>query len=451
MKKFVLGGFLAIGIVLLVLAACTPKTEGTGAAQSGESVSAGLSTVYGSGPIRLILAFGELEPDPRKNYWLRVAMEYANTHPNVSIEVQASTIPEFQKKLDMMAASNTLPDIVANTWPQIRPYVRAGLVSDITDRVKGDPEWLGYFNPHALDLVTEDGRIWGTTVNSELQGWFYNKALFDKYNLKIPETWEEFKNAVVVFRQNGVLPIAHGATDTWSIWGYWGFFYRNGLEEFGAKVNRGEEKWNNPQARKIYGYIKELAELGAYPENVATQSYTRALEIFKAGNAAMICTGSWVLGMGGFLDPEQTPISNDIVFNWGPEFPGSPYNQKVGIKITSWGHFISKNLEKNKDAYEAALDFLKWRNGPEFTRILVEEHLVLPATKYSGDISKLPPLFQTMLKFAGDDYTPKAEIDMVIDTPGFVDPWWTAITAMITNVWTPEEAAQSVDDWLATR
>jgi raffinose/stachyose/melibiose transport system substrate-binding protein len=449
MKKFVPCGFLIMGIVLLVLAACAPKTEGSGTVQSGESVPEGLSTVYGSGPVRLIFTSQDLELDPLKSHYRRVVTEYVKTNPNVSIEVQTSGIEEFQKKKDMMAVTNAMPDIVTDTWSGIRPYVRAGLISDVTDRVKGDPEWLGYFNPHALDTVTENGRIWGTTHNSEVQGWFYNKALFDKYNLKIPETWEEFKNAVVVFRQNGVVPISHGAVDKWSIWGYGIFFQRNGAGEFGPKVNRGEEKWNNPQAAKVYGYIKELAELGAYPENVATQGYTRALEIFKAGGAAMIGTGTWALGE--LMDPEKTPIANDIVFNWGPEFPDSPYDQKVALKITSWGHFISKDLEKNKEAYEAALNFLKWKSGPEFTRILVEEHGILSPSKYSGDISKLPPLFQNILKFAEDEYSPVTDPSDFIETTGFADPWWTAVTAMITNTWTPQEAAQSVDDWLAAQ
>jgi raffinose/stachyose/melibiose transport system substrate-binding protein len=442
-------------MVVLFLAAASAFARGGGQQSGGASTAAnaqeGMSSIVGTGPIKLVYFQHTMDFDPATNIQVRWAREFVKTNPNISIEFQGSAdLDEAMKKLTLMTATNTLPDMFFYTWNSARDYPAQGVVSDLTDRIKNDREWMGYFNPYALDNFTFNGRIYAAPVLTEAQGWFYNKAIFDKYNLKIPTTWDEFKNAIVVLKRNGVQPIAHGARDIWALWGYYAFFWRNGVADIipGFNAKQAGVKWNSPNIVQVYAYIKELADLGAYPANVSTLNNTQAIEMFRAGNAAMFTTGTWEIN--GFLDPQKTPITNDIVFNWGPEFPNSKYDQKIGLKMVNWGTWVSKNLEKRPDAYEAALKFLKYCAGPEAARILVEDMNGFPATQHPAN-TRTAPLLKVMLDALGDNYAPRIEVSGAIPDPAFVEPFWNSITGVITGSYTPAQAAQSVDDWNAVR
>ena len=49
---------------------------------------------------------------------------------------------------------------------------------------------------------------------------YYNKAMFEEADLEAPETYEELKNVVKVFKEDGIQPIALGNKDAWtgSLW-----------------------------------------------------------------------------------------------------------------------------------------------------------------------------------------------------------------------------------------
>jgi hypothetical protein len=72
--------------------------------------------------------------------------------------------------------------------------------------------------PRALGEFTFDGKTYsaglGVSITSML---FYNKALFQKYGVKVPTTYDELKAAVKVFAAKGIIPIAHGDKAKWPI------------------------------------------------------------------------------------------------------------------------------------------------------------------------------------------------------------------------------------------
>jgi hypothetical protein len=80
----------------------------------------------------------------------------------------------------------------------------------------------------------------------------------------------------------------------------------------------------------------------------------------------------------------------------------------------------------------------------------VEEANGIPASKYSGDGSKLSPLQKTMLGMLGDTYLPRLQLAVMHDST-FQEPFWNSVTGVISGTITPEEAIRNMDNWSATR
>ena len=74
-----------------------------------------------------------------------------------------------------------------------------------------------------------------------------------------------------------------------------------------------------------------------------------------------------------------------------------------------------------------------------------EELTAMTACKYNGDISKLSGLFNSVVEKSSDDYPGYGEMASYID-PTFESVYWNAVSAVITQTATPEEAAKQLDD-----
>jgi len=372
--------------------------------------------------------------------------EFLNQNPNVEarFEFQGAEHDEARRRLKLMAATNELPHMFWESYGEVIEMAEMGLLANLNTIFDNDAEFYNFFYQGAFDMLTYDGIIHAFPDKQDAMGFWFNTQLFDQFGLDIPVTEDEFLHAISVFRDNDILPIAHGGVDMWAVWGYNLFFHRYGYMEHHQAFLDKEWTFTDGGMIRAYERIKEWADAGAFPENVTTMSHSEASSLFQAGNAAMHTSGSWMLN--AFSDPEETPISDYIAFNWGPEFDDSPYNQKAGLKEFSTGTFISQNLADDPDAFEVAIAFNRWRFSPEGTEFFVEEWSGLSASKYHGDGSRIPRLSTMMLDMLGDEYLPYYQLAVIHDST-FQEPFWNSVTAVISGVITPEEAARQVDNW----
>lgn len=65
-----------------------------------------------------------------------------------------------------------------------------------------------------------DGKTYALPLEFNIAPIYYNKAIFKKYNLEVPQTYEQFKAVSKTLSDNGVAPIALGNKDRWtgSLW-----------------------------------------------------------------------------------------------------------------------------------------------------------------------------------------------------------------------------------------
>ncbi|HEX9373856.1 MAG TPA: extracellular solute-binding protein, partial [Roseiflexaceae bacterium] len=130
-------------------------------------------------------------------------------NPNVDVEVVPLQNDPYKTKIKVaMGAGN--PPCIFPTWGggPLNEYVKANQVIDLTPYMTKD-NYKSRFVDAAFTPITFDGKIWGVPVeNSSLAVIFYNKAIFQKYNLTPPKTYDDLMKVVQTLKDNGVAPFA---------------------------------------------------------------------------------------------------------------------------------------------------------------------------------------------------------------------------------------------------
>ena len=107
---------------------------------------------------------------------------YTAQHPDVVIEVQATSWSEYWTKLEASAESNTMPDIFWMHTNQLLYYADFGMLADVTDLY--DDVEPDYYEKHFSEISRNnasgsDGRLYGVPKDKDNGLLVYNKEMFD--------------------------------------------------------------------------------------------------------------------------------------------------------------------------------------------------------------------------------------------------------------------------------
>ncbi len=112
---------------------------------------------------------------------------------------------------------------------------------------------------------TVDGKLLGIPQEVVAYGLFVNKDMFDQYNLKLPETPEDFLECCKVFQENGIeTPV--GANRWWLetfvfAQAYADLYNSGNLEEEIAALNSGEKKYSD-YMRPGFEFLQKMMDNG---------------------------------------------------------------------------------------------------------------------------------------------------------------------------------------------
>lgn len=123
--------------------------------------------------------------------------KFQKVNPNITVTLQnQSSYPDLQQKItattaspkDLPTMTQAYPDWLLNAIDEnlvldLKPYIEHETLKfdNYDDIVKGFRE-----------ASTLDGKIYGIPFNKSTEVLWYNKTLFDKLNLTVPKTYEEF-------------------------------------------------------------------------------------------------------------------------------------------------------------------------------------------------------------------------------------------------------------------
>ena len=358
------------------------------------------------------------------------------------VEFVAADTEAHSKNMKLAAQDGSLPEIVHLDSAEAPEYNEAGYLLDMSDFLKENKDI-----DDALDGMEDafnDGKVqYGLPYQSNVQGFFYNKDLFDKAGIAYPTddtTYDEFLDMIAKLKDSGVTPIAIGSKNSgYSMWEFNEFFSRYGWGDNEKSYTGDKAKYSNDDMNACFEKIKGLADAGAFPENMATIEYFDAKQLFNEGKAAMFGTGQWDCA------EFDKNIGEHIGFWWGPKFEDSSYEQNIAMKVPAAPLVVSSAIKDNDKAKEAVYAFLKYYYGEEAAKISYEGS-IFPATNYDGiAATDSQYAMNAMITALGNGWkTPKAAPDQTV-TPAVQEAMYDAIFGVMQGTYSPKDALKNMD------
>ena len=208
-----------------------------------------------------------------------------------------NTVQDSSSTSDEAWKTSVLKDFAAGNEPDILFFFAAGadsapLLSRVVPLEDINREYPGMNLPETEALREADGKVYAVPVRGYWEGLYVHTDLFEKYGAPLPEDWNSLLEAVRIFRENGIVPIAISLSDIPHYLAEMALLACASKEEQQARPKSFAEvpaSWLEAMA-----VIRELAEAGAFADN-AGSTYERATtELFLNKQAAMQMDGSWL-------------------------------------------------------------------------------------------------------------------------------------------------------------
>ncbi|NEX79167.1 extracellular solute-binding protein [Bacillus thermocopriae] len=372
--------------------------------------------------------------------------EYEKEHKDIDIQTEILNPDQYREKLKVLASSNELPDI-GMTWSDgfIKPYVEGNMLAPLDDIVEKDPDLKDSFIPGVKESYAVDGKTYGLPLELNISYVFYNKEIFEKYNLEVPKTFKEYKNVVKILTDNGVIPATVGAKDGWPA-SFW-FMYladRIGGSTILTDVIKGKAKFDDPTILKAAEEVQNLVDMGGFVKGASALSNDEAKGYFMNEQAAMFLTATWELPNYTTSPDVPQEFKDKIGYFKFPIYEGGK-----GTDINSYvggpgvGLFVAKDSKVQKEAKDF-VGYLIKRWGEKS----VIDAGVIPATKVDTSSMDLSPMYIEILK----DLSEASNVTTYFDTqasPAVAELHHDLVTALFGKQVNPKEFVKQHVDELA--
>ena len=248
---------------------------------------AGTGSAEGGVTLRTISCFAGLDGSAEE--YVAILQRYESETGNTVIDNSSTTDEAWKTAI--------LKDFAAGNEPDILFFFAAGADSaPILSRVVSLEEINNAYPDMNLpenDILREpDGKVYAVPVRGYWEGLYVHTDLFEEYNAPLPKDWASLLEAIRIFRENGIVPIAVSLSDIPHYLAEMSVLACATREEQQARPKTFEEvpaSW-----LEAMNVIRELAEAGAFADNAGSTYESVSTDLFLNKKAAMQMDGSWL-------------------------------------------------------------------------------------------------------------------------------------------------------------
>lgn len=289
---------------------------------------------------------------------------------NPDIKVDFVHIPQnYFQKLHLLFASNLAPDVLFINNLYLPIYANAGVLEELnaTENKKSDFNTNNFYKK-SLKALSYNGKLYAIPRDVSTLVIFYNKDIFDKYDIPYPNKKWTFYDFLKTAQKLTKDTNNDGKTDIWGI-----SFEKDLLFYLPYLMSEGGGVLSDDLKTSIIDSIESQKGLNFYadlrnkyhvaPTESESASETMA-QMFLQEKLAMQLSGRWLV----------PKYRSDAKFNWDViNFPSGDNGSIVPLDASGWA--ISKNSKHKKEA----MRLIKFLASKKSTEKFTQSGLIVPA------------------------------------------------------------------------
>lgn len=135
--------------------------------------------------------------DTRTEYTLAAVKEFEQLHPDIRVKCSYSEWSGYQTRYNIQMMSDTESDVMLINFSWLDKYSAVGNgyydIYELSDNFD-----LSQFSESELSFGIRNGKLNAIPIALNTQTVYYNKTIYDRYNLALPETWDDLFSAAEV-------------------------------------------------------------------------------------------------------------------------------------------------------------------------------------------------------------------------------------------------------------
>lgn len=429
MKKLLSIVALAVACIMVLTACGNSKQAGSAATSSAATAAEDVTQV--ATDFKFITAMSD---ESRTNVLNAVIEKLKTKYPNV--EFVNDSGEDYNNKAKLAFSSGEGYSLVLTDDLGLSALREADYLLDLTQYVK-EKGWVDRQLPDATDFYNQrtPGKAYTVGMNYAPVVVYYNKDIFQKLNLKIPTTIDEFENVMKVAKENGYIG-AENCKDNVNLW------YIESLVQNKAPsqdvLNWYYRQESSENIKKAFveseNLVKKWSDAGYFRKDYIGIDYGDVPSLFGKGETAMSLDGNWFLG-----DYEKTGLNVGIF-----AFPGVTDNKTPNYIINPVDAAFAVGKQANPTQLAVALDFIDTMLTPE----IAEQWLSvgsIPSVKSDYSKANVSPLTKELLETIK---TTNSGFYLDNVKPGFLDVFIKECQLFITGDQTAEQMYDKLDaEW----
>ena len=315
----------------------------------------------------------------------KIVANFEAENPNITIERELVPTEQADETARTALASGVGPDIAYLDITPARDLVTADLILPLDDYA-AQYGWTDRFAENALNWTIYKDQLWGLPGETEFVGLWYNKSLFEKEGLEVPQTISQALEFCKVASERGYIPIAPWMTQYGSVFMFLANPITNavGVDYMEGLLFRHEGTWASPEIVDAINVVQhDMRDAGCFTEDAPAVDHNTAVDMFTTQQSFFLPVGTWMTNsMIAMEQSDGVEIGMMPFFDMETGYP-AVFTQGMG---SAW--YIAKS-SKNPDA---AAKFLDYFFSPDAVKIFVEEAAYIPPLKLNASDYDIAPM-----------------------------------------------------------
>ncbi|MCR5591718.1 MAG: extracellular solute-binding protein [Lachnospiraceae bacterium] len=293
---------------------------------------------------------------------------------NTVADTSATSDETFKTRVITDFETGSEPDVLFFfNGADANSFIEAGKVVSIDDIRAEYPDYASNMNDDLIADSLVDGKKYAVPVNGYWEAMFVNKEVLDAAGVSVPGadyTMDAFKADCKKIADAGYTPIAAALGNIPHYWWEYAIF-NNGSPANHLEIPASADDAIGQAWVSGMNDIKELYELGYFPENTLSATDDETFAMFTEGKAAFLIDGSWKVG--GIVaacqaDPEDpATLDADKLAKFDVTYVPGKGDRKATDLIggLSMGYYITTKAWDDPAKRDAAVSFVSYMTSDE--------------------------------------------------------------------------------------